>query len=190
MDKKCDYQHLFKRYPPVITKEQFYRICNISKKTAAHLLDNGLVPCVNNGKKTRKYNINLKDVIEYLETREVDPGKYAAPYGWYKAKMMPGPKRLVLSKVNIRKIQQYFKNLLSVCPDVLSIAQVSEITGYSTTSILRWINKGYLKRFDLGNHFVIPKTWLLEFLTGPDFMKQLVNSKYDQERIIKILNGK
>ena len=46
MKKKSKYQLLYKLYPPVITKDQFYRICNISKKTAAHLLDNGLVPCV------------------------------------------------------------------------------------------------------------------------------------------------
>ena len=57
MKKKSKYQLLYKLYPAVITKDQFYRICNISKKTAAHLLDNGLVPCENSGKKTRKYKI-------------------------------------------------------------------------------------------------------------------------------------
>ena len=82
MKKKSKYQLLYKLYPPVITKDQFYRIRNISKKTAAHLLDNGLVPCVNSGKKTRKSKIKLEDVIEYLETREKDPGRHAARSGW------------------------------------------------------------------------------------------------------------
>ena len=45
------YDYLINEYPAVITKDQFYRICNISKKTAKHLLDNGLVPCINSGKK-------------------------------------------------------------------------------------------------------------------------------------------
>lgn len=96
--KKSKYEYLFKLYPLVITKDQFYRICNVSKKTAVHLLDNGLVPCINSGKQTRKYKIKLEDVIEYLETREADPGKFAAPYGWYKTKMKPGAKDLFYAK--------------------------------------------------------------------------------------------
>lgn len=188
MKKKSKYEYLYKLYPPVITKDQFYRICNVSKKTAAHLLDNGLVPCTNSGKQTRKYKIKLEDVIEYLETREVDPGKFAAPYGWYKAKMKPGAKRLVLSKENIRKIKLYFKNLLYVYPDVLSINQVSDVTGYSTTTILKWVNKGMLKCFNMGNRYIVPKICLLEFLSGPDFMQTLVHSKYEKERLMKYLN--
>ena len=101
MKKKNKYTYLFKLYPPVITKDQFYRICNISKKTAAHLLDNGLVPCVNSGKKTRKYKIKLEDVIEYLESREKDPGRYAAPSGWYKNYGKPDEKDLVMTPENI-----------------------------------------------------------------------------------------
>ncbi|NCC83495.1 MAG: DNA-binding protein [Clostridia bacterium] len=188
MKKKCKFLYLFDQYPPIITKDQFYRICNVSKKTAAHLLDNGLVPCINSGKKTRKYKIKLEDVIVYLETREVDPGKFAAPDGWYKAKMKPGIKRLVLNKVNIKKIKLYFKNLLYTYPDVLSINQVAEVTGYSTTSVHKWVKTGILKTFDMGNRFVIPKIWLLEFLTGPDFMQTLVHSKYEKERLMKYLN--
>ena len=188
MKKKGKYEYLNKLYPPVITKDQFYRICNVSKKTAAHLLDNGLVPCINSGKKTRKYKIKLEDVIVYLETREADPGQFAAPYGWYKAKMKPGAKRLVLSKENIRKIKHYFKNLLSVYPDVLSVNQVSDVTGYSTTTILKWINKGSLKSFHMGNRYVVPKICLMEFLSSPVFMQTLVHSKYEKERLIKFLN--
>ena len=81
MKKTSKYDYLLKEYPDVITKDQFYRICNISKKTAKHLLDNGLVPCDNNGKKTRKYKLKLTDVIEYLEGREVSPESYVAPIG-------------------------------------------------------------------------------------------------------------
>jgi excisionase family DNA binding protein len=188
MKKKSKYEYLYKLYPPVINKDQFYRICNVSKKTAAHLLDNGLVPCINSGKKTRKYKINLEDVIVYLETREEDPGQFAAPYGWYKTKMKPGTKRLVLSKDNIRKIKLYFKNLISVYPDVMSVNQVSDVTGYSTTTILKWISKGMLKCFNMGNRFVVPKTYLMEFLSGPDFMQTLVHSKYEKERLMKFLD--
>ncbi len=86
MNKKnsSKYDYLINEYPAVITKDQFYRICNISKKTAKHLLDNGLVPCINSGKKTRKYKLKLTDVIVYLEARDASPEIYTAPIGWYK----------------------------------------------------------------------------------------------------------
>ena len=69
MKKKNKYSYLLKQYPPVITKDQFYRICKISKKTAKYLLDSGLVPCTDSGRKTRKYKIGMSNVIRYLEER-------------------------------------------------------------------------------------------------------------------------
>ncbi|MGM9647895.1 MAG: hypothetical protein ACI3YH_07180, partial [Eubacteriales bacterium] len=39
--------------PDVMNKDQFYRICHISKSTALHLLKSGKVPCEWTGKKTR-----------------------------------------------------------------------------------------------------------------------------------------
>ncbi len=115
MKKKSKYQLLYKLYPPVITKDQFYRICNISKKTAAHLLDNGLVPCINSGKKTRKYKIKLDDVIEYLETREKEPARFAAPSGWYKTYHDPDENALAMTPENISKISKHcLENGLSI----------------------------------------------------------------------------
>ena len=137
MKKKSKYQLLYKLYLPIITKDQFYRICNISKKTAVHLLDNGLVPCINSGEKTRKYKTKLEDVIEYLETREKDPRRYAAPSGWYKTYGKPDEKYLVMTTENIRKISAHYLKKLSKYPDVLSVNQLSILTGYSTTTILK-----------------------------------------------------
>ena len=41
-------------YPNGMTKDQFYRVARINKQHAKYLLDSGLVPCINTGKKTRK----------------------------------------------------------------------------------------------------------------------------------------
>lgn len=46
------YEALRKEYPETITKEQFYKMAHISKATALHLLQSGLVPCKDTGKKT------------------------------------------------------------------------------------------------------------------------------------------
>ena len=48
--------------PEAMNKEQFFRICHISKSTALHLLKSGKVPCEWSGKKTRCYKIRKEDV--------------------------------------------------------------------------------------------------------------------------------
>ena len=53
-------------YPNGMTKDQFYCVARINKQHAKYLLDSGLVPCINTGKKTRKYHIATHDVITYL----------------------------------------------------------------------------------------------------------------------------
>ena len=40
--------------PEVMNKEQFFRICHISKSTALHLLKSGKVPCEWSGKVVQK----------------------------------------------------------------------------------------------------------------------------------------
>ena len=65
--------------PEVMNKEQFFRICHISKSTALHLLKSGKVPCEWSGKKTRCYKIRKEDVKAYLDERAIFPELYSAP---------------------------------------------------------------------------------------------------------------
>ena len=69
--------------PEVITKDQLYRICHISKSTALYLLKNGKIPYEYTGKRTRYYKIKKADVIAHLKDRKVFPESYSAPAGWY-----------------------------------------------------------------------------------------------------------
>ena len=64
---------ILEEYPNGMTKDQFYRVARINKQHAKYLLDSGLVPCINTGKKTRKYHIATHDVITYLSDREDNP---------------------------------------------------------------------------------------------------------------------
>ena len=77
------YDEIRKQYPETISKDQFYRIAHISKATALYLLQSGLVPCIDSGKKTRRYTIRTEDVITYLMEREIHPEDYRAPEMWY-----------------------------------------------------------------------------------------------------------
>ena len=76
-----DYSALLKDYPPIISKDQLYRICHISKRKATWLLENGIIPCEDSGKKTRRFKIRTVDVIRYLETLENSPEQIVVPVG-------------------------------------------------------------------------------------------------------------
>ena len=67
-EKYC--QEVLTEYPEYITKEQMYRICHISKKTCLFLLQSGLVPNIDSGRKTRCYKIKTTDVLQYLRDRD------------------------------------------------------------------------------------------------------------------------
>lgn len=62
-----DFSYLRDLYPPVITLDQLYRICHLSKRKAKWLLESRIIPCQDSGKKTRRFKIQLDDVISYLE---------------------------------------------------------------------------------------------------------------------------
>ena len=61
-----DYEYLRQQYPETISMDQLYRICHISKRKAKWLLENGVIPCTDSGKQTRRFQIRLDDVITFL----------------------------------------------------------------------------------------------------------------------------
>ena len=77
------YNDLKRQYPPKISADQFRQICHISKRKAKWLLENGIVPCKDSGKKTRRFTIYIDDVIKYLQARESDPDSIITPRGQF-----------------------------------------------------------------------------------------------------------
>ena len=53
------YSELLQQFPEYMTKNQMYKVCHISKKTCLFLLENGLVPCIDSGKKRAASRLKL-----------------------------------------------------------------------------------------------------------------------------------
>ena len=60
-------------------------------------------------------------------------------------------------EVVLEYLRTYYTELLADYPDVLTTQVVSKITGYGTTTINNWCNKGYIKSFKKNNINHIPK---------------------------------
>ena len=164
-------EYLKKTYPEVITKDQFYRICHVSKRTATYLLDNGFVPCTNSGKKTRKYKMRLDDVIAFLELREANPLSFKAPENYYKDNK--GKNFSYAYALNTNRLMRYRKmlrvfleNHLASCDDVLTPIDIEGILGYSYKSVTRWCINKELRAFLIQNKFKIPKEYLIDFMVS------------------------
>lgn len=169
-EKYC--REVLTEYPEYITKEQMYRICHISKKTCLFLLESGLVPSVDSGKKTRRFKIKTADVIQYLRERDDYPELYKAPDGFYKStdcKKAPTFDEVFI-KGDLVTMRKYYEELLINQSDVMTIEQVAEFTGYCKTSVRAWCNKQEVKCFLIRQRFQIPKEYLLDFLVSKYFM--------------------
>jgi len=180
-EKYC--REILKRYPEYITKDQMYRICHISKKTCSFLLESGLVPNIDSGKKTRRFKIKTTDVIQYLQDRDDYPELYKAPEGFYKGngcKKAPSFDE-VFTKQDLTRMRDFYKKQLIRYPDVMTVFQVAEFTGYGTTSVGRWCSKQELKCFFMKQRFQIPQEYLLDFLVSKYFIGIAVKSAKHQK---------
>ena len=154
--------------PEVMNKEQFFRICHISKSTALHLLKSGKVPCEWSGKKTRCYKIRKEDVKAYLEERAIFPELYSAPKGWYGTHYVARLSK-ELPEDTLRQMHGYYEKLLRKYPDVVTVKDVVALTGYTLTTVHNWCSRGSLKAFQKGLKFCIPKIFLVDFFCSLTF---------------------
>lgn len=182
MNLKIYIKSIREQYPAYVSKEQLYKICHISKQSAKLLLDYGIIPCENLGKKTRKYRIRLDDIITYMEQRELAGNKY--PIG-----MRPKSKYIPLKKlpenIDMEMFSVYFANLYEEYPDVLNVQQVSEMIGYSSQFVIRTIQGDYLYAFLIRNSYHIPKLCVIDLMATKRYHSVVNKSK----KYIRLLIG-
>lgn len=143
MASSNSYQQILDEYPEYITKEQLYQICHISKKSAQNLLESGEIPCIDSGRKTHRFLIATTDVVDYLHRRDNTP-------------------RPAVDETAVEKIHA----ALALYPDMLSVAQVSELTGRRSSTVTKWCRLNYIENIYAGGKNHIPKASLADFLVS------------------------
>lgn len=172
-----DYIVNWDELPDIITKDEFYRICHISKSTARYLLQSGKVPCKYTGKKTRCYKIRKTDVMKYIKERNIFPESYSAPDGWYNGNYTGKlPKKL--PPIILEDMHDYYIDLLNQYPDVLTIADITTVTGYGRKAVNNWCARGHLKHFNKSNKYYIPKVFLIDFLCSMQYKSIVKKSSW------------
>lgn len=134
----------------MISGEQLRKILHISKRKCAWLLSSGVIPCTDNSNKTRRYTVKLDDVIEYIIGSEN-----------------------AAERVQPQRPPEHFRERLQDvwvdAPDVLTITEVSAITGYTPNAVDRWIVKGSLRSIIVQTGLITCREWFIDFYCGDGY---------------------
>lgn len=151
-----DYSYLRREYPETISMDQLYRICHISKRKARWLLEYGVIPCQDSGKQTRRFSIQLEDVICFLEQRDAGLLDDVIPQGIFSSESSHPvrPARQVLDEDGLCV---YLLECWEDWPDMLTTRQASELCGYSVNALNRWWNLGQIQGVKYRNELLYSK---------------------------------
>jgi len=133
-----------------ISKEEFYKSCHISKKTAYKLIKSGRIKAIKrNCASLYCYEIPISE-IERLESVRCYLNK--------------------LREEEIGKVKEYYSKKLKNYPDVITSEDVQAITGYVKETVRRWIQSGKLVATVYKSKYIITKNDFLDFVTSPSYV--------------------
>lgn len=176
----------FDSIPETISKDQFCKICHMSKRTATKYLGS-VLPCSDNGKKTHRYSIAKADLIVFLE-------RYPERHN-----ISPLPPVIRCSKTAFSSMplsdharsvmNDYYSKILHSEKDILRVSDICRITGYGKTIVNTWFLSEYLRYVVIKGAKHTAKEVLIGFMCSDDFDKIFRKSEWHL-RQIEILKHK
>lgn len=161
-----DYSTLLAEYPEVISMEQLYQICHISKRKARWLLEHGVIPCQDSKKKTRRFKIRTIDVVQYLRAVKKNPGKMATPVGLFTNNPHTSENISQIREMPLQQFRKCLQMMWADAPDALEIEDVERLTGYRRQTIGRWLCREKLKCTRYPSGIKIAKKDLIVFIAS------------------------
>ena len=155
-----------------LSLEQLRQKLHISKRKAAWMLQNGVIPCRIVDAPTHKYSVRKEDVLAYMAKSDREKRK-EIPVGIFNAKKTNNPRRTesldsdcggYFDDTNYKlrgkeraRFKELLEDLLSVVPDTLTVDEVVELTGYHRRTILRYVQRKYICTVNIMGKYYISK---------------------------------
>ena len=161
-------------YPDILTLSDITKILKISKRKAAWMLQNGYIKNINSGKKTRQYQVRINDLFEYMDKVERNDPSIQIPLGLFNANVI-GQKNGTSVKYSEtlpcvqKNLKEDFKvwldNEWADVPEMLTVTDISKISGYAVTTVERWGNGSKIENREIGRRSInIHKSMVDRFL--------------------------
>ena len=185
----------------IISLEQLYKMLHISKRKAAWMLQNGIIPCEIRNTPTHKYSVREEDVLAYMAKSDREKRK-EIPVGIFNAKKTNNPRRTespdsdcggYFDDTNYKlrgkeraRFKEMLENLLSAVPDTLTVDEVAELIGYHRRTVLRYVQRKYIYAVNIMGKYYISKQSIINYLATDKAFRNTQKSEW-HERIINRL---
>ena len=176
----------FDSIPATISKDQFCKVCHMSKKTSTKYLGS-VIPCSDNGKKTHRYSIAKADLIAFLE-------RYPERHNISLLHPVIRCSKTAFSSMPLSDharsvMKDYYSEILRSEKEILRISDICRITGYGKTIVNTWFLSGNLKYVVIRGAKHTAKEILIDFMSSDAFDKIFRKSNW-HIRQIEILKNR
>lgn len=158
-----DYIAILKDCPDWLSLEQFRAVAHISKRKAKWLLENGVIPCEDSGKQTRRFQIRRSDVADFLRRRDTGELDDVIPVGAFSNNTLHN---ISLPNTEPEELLSFLIEEWTDEPDMLTTKQAADLTGYNDTTINNWVVDGKIQAVNYYGKNLISKESLVEYLAS------------------------
>lgn len=153
-----------------ISQDQMRKILHISKRKAKYILDNGIIPCINTGKKTRQYRIKLSDIESFIQN------PYEFEKGMFSTKGTNDKSNKEYFRIDKEIVIAFYQELFVNEKDILTVPETSKLIGYAPKTIYRWVDKCWLNTHFIMNKTYISKKDLISFVSSNEYLSIIQKS--------------
>ncbi len=177
-----------------LSLEQLRQKLHISKRKAAWMLQNGVIPCRIVDTPTHlRYYVKEEDLEAYLHkprsvrSREIPVGVFSSR----KEKSLPLEKggrdhnsvNITLTSNEREMFMHLLEKRMAIYPDAMNINRVAKITGYSRTTILRRVQNGEIFAVMMNDEYILSKASVIEFFASDKAFRIYNKSKWHEKAI-------
>ena len=187
----------------IISLEQLYKMLHISKRKAAWMLQNGIIPCEIRDTATHKYSVRKEDVLAYTE-KSAREKRSEIPVGIFNAKKTNNPRRTEspdsdcggyfddthykLRGKERARFKEMLEDLLSAVPDTLTVDEVAELTGYHRRTVLRYVQRKYIYAVNIMGKLYISKQSIINYLATDKAFKNTQKSEWHKHIVLMFVD--
>ena len=177
-----------------LSLEQLRQKLHISKRKAAWMLNNGVIPCrIVNTPTHLRYYVSEEDLRAYMK-QSITESKKEFIRGQFSSRNKNAPETnevsgdeinvySYLSKKERNKFERMLEKRLAIYPDVMDIKRIVSIIGYTDRTIRWHIGKGRIFAIIQDRKYLVSKYSLIKFLASDKGFAMQPKSEWHERAI-------
>ena len=177
-----------------LSLEQLRQKLHISKRKAAWMLQNGVIPCrIVNTPTHLRYYVSEEDLREYMK-QSITESRKEFIRGQFSSRNKNAPEAneasgdgisvySYLSKKDRNKFERMIEKRLAIYPDVMDIKRIVSIIGYTDRTIRWHINTGRIFAIIQDRKYLVSKYSLIKFLASDKGFAMQPKSEWHEKAI-------